>query len=104
MQDMQDTQDVKDKIAELLSTKLWVQDALIPENEATELIKPVFDDHWELIDAIHHGYSKPDLAYIKLDPLVVGVSVLGEMKPKSDSLEDVAACFIEAYYPNIIIQ
>lgn len=91
-------------VIEKLSTKLWVQDALIPEKEAIELIKPVLDTHWDLIEAIHLSQSKPDLAYIKLDPLKIAVTSLGEMEPKSDSLEDIATCFIEAYYPNVIVQ
>lgn len=93
-----------EQTTQALAKRLWVKDALIPEAEAEELVKPVLNEHWHLIKAINAGAAEPDLAYVKLDPLTIAASIFGVMQPKTASLEDVAACFVEKYYPEIDIK
>lgn len=95
---------MENDVLKALSKRLWVNDCQIPEDEARELIKAVLREHWHTIKAIHEGHSEEELAYVKLDPLVIAVSILGVMQPASSSCEDIAACFLEKYYPEIQVK
>lgn len=95
---------MEDTIQEL-SSRCWFQlDELvqIPPEEAIPVLRPILRTHWHYITAINQDQNEPGLAYISLDPLVVAVNTLGIMKPKSNSLADIAACFVNKYFEGMV--
>ena len=66
------------------------------------MIRPIINEHWHLIQCIIDGKDAPGLAYIKYDPLVVAINVLGIIEPKEKTEEAIASCIINKYYPELI--